>query len=178
MKKEKFLENMIGAIVLILYSAILLSSSLTFPLPVKVIVPMLFFLYGLIHFVIFFLNKKEKQYFSLALGSISFFFLFVSFVPVILEVPKNFALFLLAWTFCVSFVKLKKADFYHDRKSKFWHIEISSLFLFLLSSILVSVNLFHKEEVLVLIFGFYAFILGSLEFFEALFLNLTKGKLK
>ena len=91
---------------------------------------------------------------------------------------RNLAIFILIFALCKSFIKLKKADFYHDRKSKYWLIEVASLLFFLGISILESINLSFEENILFIVFGFYSFFLGVLDFYEILFYNLTRGKLK
>ena len=52
------------------------------------------------------------------------------------------------------------------------------LVLFFFSSLLLCLNLSYNDEIRTMIFGFYFQIIGIFEMYEALILNITKGKLK
>lgn len=88
------------------------------------------------------------------------------------------ALSLLVWILVITLVKLKKADYYHDHKSRVWCIEVGFLVMFLLSGVLTCLNFYNQVETQILVLGYFVLICGILEVQESLLLYLTKGKLK
>jgi len=178
MKKEKFLENVVISMIIIFYGAFVLLSSLIKFYDFGLMFSLFFFLYGILHLIAFKLNSEKKEYSNLLIGITSILFGAGAILLKIIENPKYLAMFILLWAFLVSLIKLKKGDYFHDRKSKLWYIEISNLIIYLLSSILFSLNLALENHSLILLFGFFVFVIGILDFFEGLILNLTKGKLK
>ena len=81
--------------------------------------------------------------------------------------PFKLAFVLLIWIVLMSLIKLKKSDYYHDRKNKEWIIKVISLVLFIIAGLLASINLYNVDfQVLVL--GFFFLIHGILELFEPL----------
>jgi len=177
MKKEKFLGNVIGAFLLVIYGSFLLCSSLISFQNIKWIVTIFFILYSISHLVTF-IFLKQKEYSSLFLCGEGILASVICVFLNITESPKHFAIFLLIFTILNAIIKLKKADYYHDRKNKIWTILVSELLFFLLLSILISINLHFETPVLIVIFGFYVFFIGVFEFLEGLLLNITKGKIK
>lgn len=108
---------------------------------------------------------------SLLIGSIALFYH-------VNENPASLALLLFGWVILESFIKLKKADYYHDRKSKLWILEISFLILFIIMGILTSINLNYENEIRVLLLGYFFFTHGILEFIDPIIIYLTKEKIK
>lgn len=108
---------------------------------------------------------------SLLIGSLAFFIK-------VNERPIHLALLLFGWVILESFVKLKKADYYNDRKSKFWILEICFLIIFIVMGILTSINLFYTEETQILLMGYFFFTNGILEFIDPIIIYLTKERIK
>ena len=71
---------------------------------------------------------------------------------------------LISWASALAILKLIKVDFLMDRKNKTWYVELFILILFVISSILASVSLYHSNEVQNLVLGFFFLITGFLEF--------------
>lgn len=94
------------------------------------------------------------------------------------EKASVLALLLFGWVILQAFVKLKKADYYNDRKSKLWILEISFLILFIILGILSSINLYHSNDVRVLVIGFFFFTHGVLELVDPVMIFLMKEKIK
>ena len=178
MKSEKSFISFITSIGLIFYGAFLLCTSLFHLSDFRIYVTIFFGLYGVLHLMDYLFAENKKEYTPLLSGVLGILFGGVGIFYNYVEDPKNFAMAILLFALLLCFIKLKKADYFHDRKSKFWLIEVASLIFFLLLSILISMNLNFSENVLFLIFGFYSFFIGVFEFFETLFFQLTKGKLK
>ena len=178
MKKEKFLENIIGAIIILFYGAILVGSKSLGLLTLQEGVSIFFALYGMVALGIYIFSKKDKNVLDLITGIIGLLFGIGSFIFELVMDVKTLAFLILAWTLIISFIKLKQADLYHDRKSKLWYIEITSLILFLFLSVLISMNLAYDNDIQMLIFGFYAIYHGIFELYESIFLNLTRGKFR
>ncbi len=178
MKSDKFLGSVLGSFFLILYGTFLLCSSYISFSNIKVFISLFFLFYGLFHLLAYLIDTKEKEYSNLWLVFIGLVLAILSFYWIDFSISKSFAFLILGFSFFVSIVKLKKADYFHDRKSKFWMFVVSELLLFLLFSILTSLHFFYEESVLIIVLGFYVFGVGIFEFFESFILLLTKGKLK
>jgi len=82
--------------------------------------------------------------------------------------PINLASVLLIWTFGMSLVRLKKADYYHDRKNFLWMLHIITLCIFLLISLLTAINLYYSSSVQILMLGNFFFINGILDLIDPL----------
>ncbi len=178
MKKEKFIENIMGSFLILLYAYFMLSIGLTSHLNLQYMVSLFYLLYGLVHVAEFAFHRKEKEYSDILLGILGFVFAGLMFFSKILETTKYLALVLLFFALIYSLIKLKKADYHHDRRSKLWLIFVASLVLFFFSNLLICINLSYNDEIRMILFGFYFQIIGIFEMYEALILNMTKGKLK
>ena len=88
------------------------------------------------------------------------------------EVPWYLALCLLIWIILLSLIKLKKGDYYNDRKNKMWIIEVISLVLFILAGLLTTMNLYYENDIQVLVLGYFFLIHGILELFDPLIISL------
>ena len=178
MKNEKNFIAFITSIGLVFYGAFLLCESLFHLSDFRLYVTIFFGWYGALHLLRYLFSENKKEYNPLLEGILGVLFSCVGIFYNYVEDPQNFSFAILLYALLLCFIKLKKADYFHDRKSKFWLIEVASLIFFLLLSILISMNLKFSENVLFIILGFYSFFIGVFEFFEILFFQLTKGKLK
>ncbi len=178
MKKEKNVIHFIVGILLVFYGSLLMCAPMFGFENFNFFVLGFFALFGILKCISGLFMEDKKDYTSLLNGVISLIFAIVLFFFDFITNPESFAMVILFFALCTCFVKLKKADYFHDRKSKFWLIEIASLVFFLLLSILFSLNLYYSNDVLFIFFGMYVFFIGVFEFYETLFFNLTKGKLK
>lgn len=107
-------------------------------------------------------KDKEGLYTSL----ISFICILLTLVLNISKKPVNLALILLIWTFGESLVRLKKADYYHDRENSMWLVLIIVLFIFVLAGLLTTINLYYSSSVQVLMIGNFFFINGILDIID------------
>jgi len=178
MKKEKFFWEILGSLLIVFYGSFLTLAQLFSLEDLSFLITIFFALYGAVHLLISLYYFKEKQFSHLLLGIIGVVFFWIFYFGNILSSLKSLSSSLFAFAFLSSLVKLGRADYFHDRKSMIWRIEISLLLFFMLTVVLVSLNLKNSQEVVVLLFGFLSYLTGLFEFFEALILNLVKEKLK
>ena len=76
----------------------------------------------------------------------------------------------------MSLIKLKKADYYNDRKNKFWILEIVTLILFILTGLLTTINLYYENSIQILVLGYFYLIHGILELVDPLTMYLNEKK--
>ena len=76
----------------------------------------------------------------------------------------------------MSLIKLKKADYYNDRKNKAWILEIITLILFILSGLLTTINLYYENDIQILVLGYFYLIHGILELVDPIALFLKDSK--
>ncbi len=158
MKRKEVIDFITNISLLILSCIILLFPTLKIT-DVKLVLELIFSFYTILKFTGFILVFKEHDYENLftslvSLGSlISLFFIKLT--------TQNIALILLVYLGFMSIIKLKKADFYHDRSNKMWILRLFILFTFLILGLILSLNLMHENSVQILIIGFY-FVINSL----------------
>lgn len=80
--------------------------------------------------------------------------------------PRVLGIFLIAWILLMSLTKLKKADYYHDRKDRMWKYSASNLGLFIIAGLLTSINLAYGIESQIIVLGYFMLIHGILELYE------------
>lgn len=176
--KEKQKVDIVSSILFLLIGAFLLLCPLIGFNNIQVLFITIMISYTIINFGKFLLTKEYHDYesilssiSSLLIGSIAFFYQTN-------ENPANLALLLFGWIILESLIKLKKADYYNDRKSKLWILEICFLIIFILIGILTSINLNHSNDTKILLLGYFFFIHGILEFIDPIIIYLTKEKIK
>ncbi len=126
--------------------------------------------------LLFMATIKEKNYLPALTCLVTIIISIVQAIFNVANTPKHLAITLLIWLLFLSLIKLKKADQYHDKKSKMWQLEIAGLFLFVFTGILTSINFLFSIETSILIFGYFILIMGILDFFDSFLAYLTKGK--
>ncbi len=143
---------------------------------VKLIFIVIITLYGLLHFIKYFMTLKSKDYSGLYTGIASIFELaLVCFVD-ISDSPLNLAVSLFIWIILISLIKLKESDYYNDRKNKLWKLNIINLILFIIVGILATINLYCTNDVQILVLGFFFLINGILELMDPLVAYLIEKK--
>ena len=80
------------------------------------------------------------------------------------------------WMALMCLIKLKKADFYHDRKNKMWLLRLFILFTFLTTGLLTGINLYYEVDVQTIIIGFFFLINGILDTIDPIVLYLMENK--
>lgn len=173
MKKKEVTDFIIGLALLILASCIILLP--TFKVTnIKIILIIIFSFYTIFKLISFALTFKEKDYESLFTSIVSGSGIVVTYL---LELTtKNIVLILMVWMGLMSLIKLKKADFYHDRNNKMWILRLLILFIFIASGLLTGINLFYESSVQVLLIGYFFFVNGILDTVSPLVEYLNRGK--
>lgn len=167
MKKKQKVDMSI-AIFLILIGVILLILPLLGINNVKFLNTGIFALYTILNSIQFLLTKESKDYEGLhsAIGSLIVLIANIMINPN--SNPKTLAMLLMTWIIFMSLAKLKKMDYYHDRRDRMWKIRAFNLSLFILSGVLACINLSYSSSVQVLVIGFFMLIHGILELFDPL----------
>ncbi len=160
--------DFITSLILIICSSVIMLLPLLNFSNVKIAFTIIMLIYIISNLINYLLVKKSKDGEGLYTAIIS---IICTFLLLILDVtlkPVNLAIVLLIWTFGMSLVKLKKADYYHDRKSDFWIMHIITLFIFILIGLLTTINLYYSPSVQILMLGNFFFINGILDLIDPL----------
>ena len=154
------------SIFLILIGAIMLILPLFQVDNIKVLINIIFILYTITYLVKFILCRKSKDYEGIhcALASIVILLANIFLNPT--NSPRNLAVLIMVWVIFMSMAKLKKMDYYHDRRDRMWKVRTFILILFILSGILTSINLEYTGVIQIIVIGFFMFIHGILELFD------------
>ncbi len=120
-------------------------------------------IYGIINVIKNSLVIKTKDYSGFFIAGASLVVLILMFFLKIEDSPWNLALTLFIWIIIMSLIKLKKSDYYHDRKNKLWKLNIINLVLFIISGVLTTLNLNYTGDIQILVLGFFFLINGILE---------------
>ncbi|NMA50375.1 MAG: hypothetical protein GX951_00795 [Mollicutes bacterium] len=166
--KRKTRIDFITAICLILCGSIILISPSIKYLNVKLVLLLILTFYGIINLLQFVLTNKAKDFEGLFTMIASIISLILLGILDIDTKPLNLALVLFVWISIMSLIKLKKADYYHDRNKKIWMLRIVTLIIFVISGLLSVINLYYEPEVQILVLGFFYLIHGILELMDPL----------
>lgn len=172
MKKKELVDLITGISLMLLASVILLLP--TFKInDLSFILKIIFGFYALIKLTQFLLILKEKDIESLFTCLISLGAL-ISLFLIDLTTP-NMVLVLMIWMALMCLIKLKKADFYHDRQNKMWVLRLFILFAFLTAGLLTGLNLYYEASVQTIIVGFFFLINGLLDVIDPITLYLMES---
>ncbi len=166
MKKEN-IDFTVGIFLIIIGSMLMLIPRLT-DISIKTALTTVFSIYTIINFFKYALTFKSKDYEGIQVALASLITGFLAFYFDINQSPKYLALTLFIWIILLALIKLKKADYYHDRSNKLWIFKIFSLIFFILTGILTSINLYYNNDVQTLILGYFFLTNGLLETIEPL----------
>lgn len=175
MNKKQKVELIIAAFLIICGSLVLIFPLFQF-VKVKFIFISVLAVYGLLNLIKFILVRESKDYEGLFTILASIVALIVVCFLDVDNVPWYLALSLFIWIIFMSLIKLKKADYYNDRKNKVWILEIVTLILFILSGLLTTINLYYENDIQVLVLGYFYLIHGILELVDPLTIYLTGKK--
>lgn len=175
MNKKQKVELIIAAFLIICGSLVLIFPLFQF-VKVKFIFISVLAVYGLLNLIKFILVRESKDYEGLFTTLASIVALIVVCFLDVDNVPWYLALSLFIWIIFMSLIKLKKADYYNDRKNKVWILEIVTLILFILSGLLTTINLYYENDIQVLVLGYFYLIHGILELVDPLTIYLTWKK--
>lgn len=173
MKKKELVDLITGISLMLLAGVILLLP--TFKVnDLSFILKTIFGFYALIKLTQFILILKDKDFESLFTCLISIGALMSLFF--IESTTKNMVLILMIWMGLMCLIKLKKADFYHDKQNKMWILRLFILFAFLTSGLLTGINLYYEASVQTIIVGFFFFINGILDVVDPISKYLMESK--
>ncbi len=158
MKKKEVIDLIISLALFVLASCILVVPVLKVS-DLKTILIIIFCFYILFKFTQFILIFKEHDYESLFTALVSIIALIM--INVLTFNTKNVVLILLGWMALMCVIKLKKADFYNDRHNKMWIIRLFILFVFLISGLLMGINLMYEAKVQIIVIGYF-FLINSI----------------
>lgn len=173
---KKQIVDLITAIFLIICGSALLLFPLFHFVKVKWIFAGILGIYTILNLIQFLLTSKSKDFEGLFTSLASLLVLIISLNLDIANVPWYLALCLLIWIILLSLIKLKKSDYYNDRKNKVWIFKIITLILFILSGLLTTMNLYYENDIQVLILGYFFLIHGMLELFDPITIYLYEQK--
>lgn len=165
MKKKQKIDLTI-ALISIIIGIILIILPLLEITSIKWISLSIFVAYTILSSIQFVLTMDSKDYEGLHSALASFIIVIAHFIWNPAESPKTLALFLMVWIILMSLVKLKKADFYHDKKDRMWKYSLANLGLFIITGILASISFAYSVETQIIVLGFFMIINGILELFE------------
>lgn len=163
--------DMTNSIFMMLIGMIIITISAFYDLKLELIIPITFGLYTVSNTIRFILNRKSKDYDGLHTALASIVSLIVAIV-IGMTTPKKLFIVLMVWTILISLTKLKKADYYHDRRDRMWKLRLFTLITFIITSIITCINLANTN--ITLIIGFYFLINGLLETFDPIAKTLIK----
>lgn len=175
MGKKQKVELIIAASLIVCGSLVLIFPLFQF-VKVKLIFMVVLAVYGILSLLKFLLTRESRDYEGLFTSIASIVALVIVAFLDVDNVPWFLALSLFIWIIFMSLIKLKKADYYNDRKNKEWILEIVTLILFILSGLLTTINLYYENSVQVLVLGYFYLIHGILELVDPLAIYLTGKK--
>ncbi len=169
MKKRNTIEFITNLALVILSFGILLMPMFKFD-DLKIILLVILGLYSLMKLTSFLLIRKKDEFESLIMGITSL----IAFIGVyFLKLNgKVLLLIILIWMGINALVKLKKADYYHDRKDKMWILKLFLLIIFIANGLFTSINLFNNTTQLVAM-GYFFLISSLLDTIEVLVKMIT-----
>lgn len=171
--KKDIVDFITSLALLILACSILLLPTFKYS-NLKVILSVIFGFYTLIKLTQFIIIFREHDYESLFTSIVSLGgFLGVNFIQLN---AKYISLIVLVWMGLMCLIKLKKADFYHDRYNKMWMLRLFILFVFLSTGLITGLNLMYESSVQVIIIGYFFLINSILDAIDPITNYLMRGK--
>lgn len=163
-KKQRI--DIIIALNLLFISIVLLVLPLFNIHNLNIIIPIVFSLYSIINLIQYLLTKEYSDREGLYTFFASIIALIESLIFDISNSYKLLALTIMTWVTIMSLIKLKKADYYHDRKKIIWKLRTFTLLIFILSGLLTCINFSYSETTRLIIIGYFFFIHAILEIID------------
>jgi uncharacterized membrane protein HdeD (DUF308 family) len=161
-QKIDFIEGILVLIIGII-SIILPLFSITSP---KFILQFIMLSYTIINLFRYILVRKTKDYEGLFTAIVSLV-LFISLYFINLSNNSlTLSLSVFAFVIAMSFVRLKKSDYYHDRKDKNWILELTCLIMFIISGFITSINILVVSDGKIFMIGYLFLINGFIELID------------
>lgn len=169
--KKKEITDFIVSISLMIMSICIIVLGYFEVTDLKLILSIAFGFYAVIKLTQFIIIRKEKDVQSLFTGIIS---LGACLAITCFDLKmKYIILTILIWMGLMCLIKLKKADFYHDRGNKMWILRIFMLFVFIVSALLTGLNLTHESDIQILVIGSFLLLNSILEAIDPLVLYIV-----
>jgi hypothetical protein len=168
-KKQKV--DLTVALLLTAFALIVLTLPLFGINKIKPVIITTFAFYAIINLIRFMVLFGSKDYEGLHYTLSSLCMLF-TFLAIRQPSPRNLALVVFGWVALNSLAKLKKADYYNDRRDRMYKFGLLDLVIFLLTGIICCVNLSYPGDVQILIIGFFLLVNGVLEVFDPIIKSL------
>ena len=169
--KKKQKVDLAVALLLTIFAIVVLLLPLVGVNNVKIVTILTFSFYGIVNFIRFLVLKNTKDYEGLHYTLTSMGMLLV-FLSIKNPSPRNLALVLFGWIALNCLAKLKKADYYNDRRDRMYKFGLLDLSIFLIAGIIACVNLAYPADVQTLIIGFFLLVNGILEVFDPIIKSL------
>ena len=176
MKKKQIVDTIIAIILILTGSLLLVLPNFDF-FQIKWLFSGVMITYAIMNLIKFIITKEAKDYEGLFTSLVSLIIGVVSFVYKLYETPMNLAVSLFIWIAFMSLIKLKKADYYHDRNNFMWLPRLILMILFIVIGLLTSINLYYNEEIQTIILGYFFFINGILDLMDPIMNHLIRGKI-
>lgn len=170
--KKKQLVDLVASVFLIICGSVMLLFPLFHFVKVKIIFLGVLGVYAVLNMIKFVFTCKSGDYEGLFTSLASMIVFGVAMYLDINKVPWYLALCLLIWIILLSLIKLKKSDYYNDRKNKMWIFEVICLVLFILTGLLTTMNLYYENDIQVLVLGYFFLVHGMLELFDPIVISL------
>lgn len=164
--KEKQKVDTLIAVCLIFIGVILLTLPIYNVTNIYHLTIFIFAAYTVLNLIQFIATRKSKDYEGLFSALASLLIMIVNIVFELSNSPRTLALILMGWITLMSLAKLKKIDYYHDRRDRMWKIRVFNIAFFILAGILTSINLAYSNDVQIIVIGFFMLIHGILELFD------------
>ena len=164
--KHKQKVDLIIALILLLIGIVLVLLPIYVVPNMSIIVRILFLSYAIINLVQYILTRKSKDYEGLHTCIVSVICLIATFIFDVTATAKTLAMTLMLWTTLFSLVKLKKVDYYHDKKDRMWKLRLFTLILFVLTGVAAAISLTYLSSVQTIVIGFFMIIHAILELFD------------
>lgn len=161
----KIKVDLITGIILLIGSIFVLLAPIFEINNIKLVLEILTIIYVVANMGRFIVNHKSKDYEGL-FTSIIGIILFVSLFFLNLNNSLTLSLLIFAFVFAMSFIRLKKADYYHDKKNKLWVLEVTTLIIFIVSGLLTSISILLTNDGNIFMIGFLFFINGFIEIID------------
>ena len=165
MKKKQKIDFIIACILMVIGMALLCLPLMKIN-NINFVLNTVFIAYIVLNTIRFILTKESKDFQSLLNAGASTISLIINLIYHPYKTPRTFAILIMTWILLMSISKLKKADYYHDRRDRMWKISCLNLVLFIATGLLVSINLAYSSSVQIFMFGFFILINGILEIFD------------
>lgn len=164
--KYKQKIDLIIALILLLIGIVLILLPIYITPNMTIVIRVIFSAYAMLNLIQYLLTSKSKDYEGIHVAIVSIIALATSFIFDVTKTCKILAMVLMLWISLMSLVKLKKVDYYHDRKDRIWKLSLFTMILFVLCGIATSISLTYISNVQSIVIGFFLIINAIIELFE------------